>query len=566
MLKNKKVFFTAILAVGTLLVGCTKDDIRTKPGDYNDPLLVNGDGTPLFDNDELYHNLKGIIYDSLDDAGTTKNLILNAIEETFSNSIYGDWKTVQAAATAGKDGIAFKDLKDKYSYYTAGIQDGDYSDAIKNDLSYTRLTNLIGTVNKRVNERLLQDVQSATYSERNRFAEDRFANEINNRLFDVVDPSTEEYPNVFYADVLITPLVNAENFETMNIIHKEYYADYIARDIVPGIYRDLLIENFIYGENYASLGRTYARKVNYIALTAKDSTILALDYLVKSFIETNILNESAANPADLEVLASAYRGYDFVGNAETLLETSGGFKPVSTNNVDLESTYYPGTAYGDIATDYEKITSNPNTTDTSIEASFTTENGNQIPKATGLGIKIDEMRKVDYTTDGWYLRNSGLSGLPEEITSRLFSVGVSNGVDNIDDEKATDVTDPQTSKYVRMINGKYYLTPKISEPNQPANLYWYETSSKTYYIVQIEEAVSSSKLSASHGSNYTSLVNDNGVKLEQVGREIALLLAKTGNYRNTALTHYFEQMNLQYFDQEFYDYMKTTFPELFEDK
>jgi hypothetical protein len=89
---------------------------------------------------------------------------------------------------------------------------------------------------------------------------------------------------------------------------------------------------------------------------------------------------------------------------------------------------------GDILAQYNKINVNAQLTDETIEADFTS-NGTYTPEE-GLLIKQNTLRKRDFTTDGWYIKNGGLESLPSEIRTRLFNIGVANGVDKTTDEFA----------------------------------------------------------------------------------------------------------------------------------
>ena len=565
-MRNKKLFIFAALA-GVVLTGCS--EIKAHPGDYDDPILNNEDGTKV----DVVNNIASVVYDALDDAGTTNEQVLKTLKIALAESIFGTPEELEAAHTGGASSDTFKTLKESHAYYTEDIEE-TLSDADKNTYSFWRLEQLLAEVKDRILDAFYGLIIGGDYSDDSLFSEEKFANFIRSELYEVVDPATEQFPTTFYEDVLITPSKTYETIATWGI-HIDYYEDYIRRVIVPDIYVDLLAEQYLFDENYSSLGRSYARKVNYIAITSNDEFANAAPYLMLNFIEQNILaDEATAETANLEILANAWRGYeeDYLegGNETELLNLSlgaGSFQSKTTRAEHGSISYYSGTQYGNILDDYDLIYENdPQKNDQTVESDFTNSYAYTIEK--GLELKTRTMRTTDYTTDGWFIQNGGLSTLPSWIRTRLFNIGVANAIDDITDEKDTSVeeADRVTSNFVRKINGYYYLLPQTTQSaSEDADFLLYDNDSKTYYIIQIEEAVSSSKLNRNSQNNYTNIHNDHGEYMEEVARNIAETMAEGGSYDDQAILFYFENMDLQYYDEDLYDYFVETFPDLFED-
>jgi len=80
----------------------------------------------------------------------------------------------------------------------------------------------------------------------------------------------------------------------------------------------------------------------------------------------------------------------------------------------------------------------------------------------------------------------------------------------------------------------------------------------TFYVVQIEEAISASKL-AKESTVYKS------EDKEAIINEVAKVIAKDESYKTLSTKHWLENCKLKYHDSVVYDYFKTNYPELFED-
>ena len=505
-MQNKKVSkLLAIAAAGFVLTGCS--DIVATPTDYEDK-LVSGVA------ENLYNNIASVVYDKIVDGGTTKQEVLDDVLLALAESKFGAWE----------------DVKGQNNAFTSDVND-------------------------RIKEKVFALVSGGSYEYRNIFDEEKFAQYVRRQLYKV--NGTYDLDSLTYYDnIVFTPAINKDNMDG-KVVHLNYYTAYIEGEIVPDIYREKLVEQYLLDNEYSSLGRTYGRKVNYVSIKINDKHPEAAKYLIDEFIDYNILGANATKEsANLEILANAWRGVsdDYIANEATLLYDAG-----------LVGFGYNYTQYGVILSDYNKITNNVRTTDASAEADFT--GNNTYPKEVGLEIKTNNLRKQDYTVDGWHIKNGGLTDLPEAIRTRLFNIGTANGVDSVMDDEG-DVAnagkiDGSTTinKYVRNINGNYYLLPQDSEPNDNRAFLLFDASSSTYYIVQIEEAVNTTKLNdaASATRNYTSLGKDQTAIAMQIAKQLA---GKDSNKSN-AMNFYIEEAGIEFHDQAIYDYFLETFPEIF---
>jgi hypothetical protein len=525
MFKNK-FKLSVLLLTGTFLVGCA--DIVAKPTDNDEPIFTSG----LVE--ELERNVNSVVYDALRDNGTINQKTLDDVLFLIAENHLGKFDTARKQSNDPAD-VAF-----------------------------------VQKVDRRINEKLYDLITSGQFETRSKFSEERFAISIEKQLY----PLNRSSNSPWKADFIFPPR-NQEAISDGTIlnqaIHKAYYETFIQENLLPKIYRELLVEAYLQLDaNYSALGRSYARKVNYVALRVSNEFPEAAKYLMDTFIDQYILNAPAnAGPADLELLARAWRGVDTstgaAGRDYVFASTSPEFKLLEDAGLlSFEgNTYEPGstyrTLYGEILKRYEKIIpDNPLTTDKSAESEFT-GNG-QYNREIGLEIKRNELFKRDFTTDGWHIKNGGLGALPASIRDRVFNIAVANDIDRISDEKA-NVTNPITSNFVRKINGVGYLIPQTSQPNDNRNFLLYDANSTTYYIVQIIDAVNSTKMNASS----TSTNNYPAAKRELIAGEISKILGVRESNINASTLHWLKLADIKFHDETIYDFFKERFPSLYDE-
>jgi hypothetical protein len=144
---------------------------------------------------------------------------------------------------------------------------------------------------------------------------------------------------------------------------------------------------------------------------------------------------------------------------------------------------------------------------------------------------------------------------------------VANAIDRISDETA-GVANPQTSDFLRKINGVSYLIPQTSQQNDARNFLLYDANSTTYYIVQVLEAVNTTKMNASTTSttNYDAIVGDDGETRTLIAGEIARILGVREASINASNLHWLKLADLKFHDQTIYDFFKERFPTLYDEE
>jgi len=553
---NKLVKFilgsAAILATAAV-AGC--DDIEAKPNWNEDKTIINVDG-------ELTNNQLQNIYDALVKSGTSNSekVLTNVLKE-LSKGYFGDFygdngllAIVNKAKVGDKAALNAFVEESAHSVYSESLdKEEDKANAGERVIMY------VDYLVKKINEEFLSIVKNSSYQEKNCFKEVEWIKSIKSNGYKVEAPATP-----------VEKMVNGNvDYKTVN----EYFAadymtryqDYIERSILPSLYQNKLVEYFIAKNNPGALGRTYARNIDYIKVSDNSEYPTAMKKLTKAYatkvINTGLYgtygfdflsdlvkgtinyNGSEAN----EVLAKEiYQAADFdLTNAQTVTYTILGEAKTLTAPVE--------TTLGGYIKEYNKITDNRFTNDTSAYDDFTS-NGAYI-KEVGLQSHYDSLvAQASIANDGWYT-SSSLSGIPTELKNRLFKVRVSTEVD-------TKVDTPSYGVYPVSGSKDYFLTPETYESSNDLPYVVYSDSAS--YIVKVNEAISVSKLQKSTADSYDVLKPGETLFREKIAYEAAHLISDNDTYTKNAKQYFIEKAAIAFHDDYVYDYFADMFPDLFD--
>lgn len=373
---------------------------------------------------------------------------------------------------------------------------------------------------------LIDAVSSGTYDKDYKFNEEKYVASLTKNLYNVTCPA--EGAN---KDYVIT------SDSTYADIFKCDYSEYIEKVVKPSILKKRLISDYIYNESYSSIGSTNARKVKLIAISdSTDKPGMAaklVKYFVKNYIDTETPLDGEGN---LEVLGRLWRGIDIKESDGTTLDTLHTLG-ITTLNDKIDE-------------DVTKIDlSDKDKTDLNLESKYTGSYTYSLAK--GIELARNSLRKEDYITEGYYLKSNGLSSLPSELKSRIFTSNY-----NIDSSSTKkDVT-------VTMKNGKRYLTSPLTESNSTDadSVVYYDSSSKTYYIVEINDVITNSALERKSDDSEEVAASKKARALE-----VAYEMTTTSNYEKNSTVHYLKNAKLSYHDEDVYNYIKTNYPDVFEE-
>lgn len=526
MSQNKKIL--AFISSLLVLAGCSTE-IKADPKYDENGHLVSGvleDGKT----EDLTNNLRTAVWDALKENGTISSTVIDQTIYTLAEMELGAYDSLDAETKA--------------------------------------------LVDERVDDKLFDAISTGEYEYRGLFNEKTFVNSIKRSLpytidcrngytegYLIRDNSRDHlYAGGSYADgTAYTKDSEAPNAGKYALTCN--YQTYKEQTYLPEVYREMLIEKYLVENEYDTLGRSYARKIQYVGIAENSKHPGAASDLVNSWIDI-YLDEDSQLEADLDVLAQAWIGIDVDDSTEFGQQV--GDLQEAAGLVGADHNY---SLYGDILSDYAKIKDDPLLTDTSVESSFT--NNGSYSKEVGLEIKTNELRTRTLGDDGWFVKNTDLTTLPNALTNRLFDISTANGMNsNLNGVATPSVVN--NSKFVKMINGNYYLKPATFEPGSEDKNYdivFYDDDSSTYYIVLIEEAVNPTKLkkldeSASDTEKarvYTEEMREEAVY------EIAKSFAKRDTNKNKAMVHYLKEAGIIFHDQTIYDYFLTNYPDMFEE-
>lgn len=609
----KKLLAVSLLSV-IGLTACS-NDIQAKPKDYDDPLITLTDA-----NDEIYHNLISIIEDAYRDSSLA-SATLDKVLYQYSISVFGRYNRIAKPYNLGKEEITLKeaaaqcvnglpgathDKVDKFieehkAYWTTD-NDGERKPVEeRGNTEYARVWEKWQTIEDRIARHFYDSISGSYKNDRGYFSEKKYLAELKSQLGKVLDPYSVGTVMTDEDDkIVVTSEVQEEKvFETevdsakggtTTYLHRENYQDlesydlteteksleqvkakYVEDEVIPTIYRNLLVEQYLLDESYNTLGRSAARKVNVLSISANSNNTIGADYLMKYFVRDVIsVKDNIITLEDFKEVGNAVKGLvDNTGHnayldaLNSVPAYEGAYpRETFTGYDDIDYAYYVGTDYGDMMADYRKINKDINLTDTSVESTFT---GTYTHTAqVGKEIKENGIKGNDYVTDGWFIKSNGVGDLPEDIKSRLFNIAVANVLDDdtVTDRfaSATYTVPAKENRYVAKINGKYYLkvASKQSSAKPEDDILFYEGGK--YYVVQIEEAVSGSKL-----AKETTLEKYNETKKEEIINEVCRIVAKNDAYKSASTKHWLEEAALKYHDSKVYDYFKENYPDLFED-
>lgn len=605
--KHNKVGFIALAACSLLLTGCNESEIY--PGLSDKVTITEND---VFTQEDIVY-----IYEKLHDTSSTSSTIRDLILSKYADELVGKFSVNSNGAVVleGYDGKTSDEqlefVKEHKMYW-----DKEETSQGSNIYEPKEPTSLTATITNRVEsvkeivklevvKTIFNEANNSSYKTDNFFYEYKYARakfesskvgDFSEDLSktdakniysyqwekDYTSLTSEEkatYP--FSNKILIDSSISLENIESIigtdnstgvPILHLGLYSDYINREVIPNVMITLLVEQYIIDNQYTTLSRTQARNVSYVSISTDTTNINDARSLLREFIKTEIAPATKNDTINYKVLEDAWKGdvFDFSTNtvlpskqkAADLLKNSG-FKLVKkheeiaelsdktgTTYIDgkTEHYFYKNTEYGNLITDYSKINNDVNDTESNSQYSTFSSNSTQ-PVSVGLEKKINEIKTHDYTVTDWATKDNGLSSLPSSIKDNLYKYNVS--VDT--------PTNPELftrSDYVYEINGHYFLKKQNAQSEQLEDSILLRDGS-TFYIVEINAAISQSKL-AYNTTDYSISEKD------KIARKIGYTMASGDTYKNTAFLSYLEKLDIKYNDQSLYDYMKETYPDLFD--
>ena len=653
-MRKNVIKIAAIALLSAFALTACDDEIIAKPTGYDDNSPVVNVGTDVYNN-----NFKDI-YDSIRD-GNLPSDVLDELLYQYSVSVFGSYNKITAnqktsslseeitlkqavnSAVNGDKADANKFIKAHKAFWTKNKDgkrvDDNYNEIGENEAEadasvseYARLEEKWNTIEKRIAQKLYASISGGAYSERNIFQEKRFLNSlaasIENKVKDpttagielfegVLTPAVEDYDifNENKRDGEVNEIGKTEDISggMDYILHRDNYqyngrlnqdesaADnkitYVEDKIIPDIYRQLLVEQYLLDESYSTLGRTAARHISVLAIKKNVNYAKGAVDLMNTFVKDTIFDPTRTTKVTLDtfkMVSNAWTGA-FMGKAgyrntdEYALMKAAVPEYVVDDELqpeDPDSAYIKGTAYGDMMEEIEKINENPALSEN--ESSYTGNNAYTVEK--GKEIKTNELKLLDNTFTGWYVKSVGVAGLPDSIKNQLFDINVANALSGEEKEACVEYTvdggkfvcKEYNEKQGDLINvvgkivlkdaqgkdfSQYFLRNTTRVKDIPFENDILFESDGTYYVVLVEDAIRSKNLNkASLADLQGDELKDAAEQLENYINEIVQIVADNDTYKTLSKKHWVEKMELKYHDQAIYDYFKSNFPDLFDDE
>ena len=622
-MRKNVIKFAAIALLSSFALTACNDEIIAKPTGYDDDSpVVTIEGF----NGTVYNNTFTDIYDSIR-SGSLASDVLDQLLYQYSVSVFGNYNVVTAkkisqnkfgettlkAAVAGLDldaddnptggnDVAKAFIKTHSAYWTKN-KDGKRVDDQNKEVDenadpslseYARLNNKWKTIEKRIAQKMYSQIAGGSYSERNVFEEERFlrslASSIENNVA-AINGTTPLFKGVLTSQVEDYDVFNVESEDIDGnpdfILHRENYqsnaglnetedaeqdATYVEDNLIPDIYRQLLVEQYILDESYDTLGRTSARNISVLAIDKNTNYSKGAVNLMNTFVNDVIFDNARTEDITLDTFKTVSNAWIGTFMSDAAYASSDEYalmsKAVPEYLVAGTNPYFQGTAYGDMMEQIEKINANPalseNESDYTGSNTYTVDIGKQI--------KTRELELRDFTSTGWYVKSVGAGSLPDSLKNQLFDINVANALNNeacveytYDGANwVTNETEENRGTLVNVvgkIKDQYFLrnTSRIKgNPVQSDILFEHDGK---YYIVLVEDAIRSKNLDK---KNYVEASADELDVLEDRINNIVQIVADNDTYKNLSKKHWLEKMDLKYHDQVIYDYFKTNFPDLFD--
>ena len=590
-MSNKLFRGLLALSAGLLLASC--DPVHALPKNHAENIVMNEDASSIDvkDNDLLQ------IY-NLIESGKNEEVVSLILSE-IAEKRFGTYKEFYEAAN-GSDEVRDAYIAAHKEYFG------------EDENKVTRFNDFVEDIASRISESFYNEITSGSYNDQDgKFSEEKLYNAKRYDLYDLPAASAEVQANKFY----VTKDLTKDN--ALDYLVGEYFnfeegkRGYIEEKVFPEILKNKLVESYIYDNNPSSLGRAYARKINYIKVSY-DEEFASLWKLLKKFSAEYIEKEQASSLKDnFELITSAVKGFtEFDENkmvnsvyadasedatsakVKALLEeahagetddvkyitvpVSDDYKYGTSITLVPAGTYYRDTKLGKILESYEdaiQAEKDGRFATTSQKAELDKFTGEGKSKEYGLMQKLISLAKEDYTTDGWFLKNGGATELPSAIRDRLFNIKVANILDdNVSSEshKAAlpveeTIGEYDEKNYLRNISGnKLMLSSEASTfENEHYNYIHQDVDGKAFYIVEVLEAPSTAKFNEKSETVYKKADGAvDKVRIEQLSRQVAKILGTKDSYIKDAYTDILEDYEFKFYDSSLFDYLNSEYPDL----
>ena len=666
-MSNKRFPKLAVLSLlGVLaLASCSESsEIKSKPSNYDDEIIT------IDGNEEKIHNdIISIIADQIHD-GSLPSKTLEKVLYRYAQSIFGaynkigqsdndDTITLKAAAKNARENSADKSVVDNFirthkAYWTYDdngkhVNDDDPTDVkeVTDDKNFDpciseriRVTSRFDNIEERIAENMFSKISTGSYTTKHFFSEVKYLKALYEDAQNVSNYRDANGELLNIPSIIIDYTVEGKDVFEEGILHRDLYqtnyglnddeeADvngvqyhYIEKEIIPTVYNDLLIEQYLMDEEVAAVRNSRARQINVIKIEEHEGFRFNANLLAKQLVKEiyatvpqstdeylSIVDEDH-NPFEeiFERYATISKGlyyelYEDDDNdpstpdvpidpkADEIIKAINGSRSdafkVETGTISGKK-YFANTTYGDLVEEFEELLSaeNFNELDKDLYNKYTDSGKCSFDE--GFDQEVINIDQTESITKGWYIQKAAPSlDTNGKIVNNLFQLSIANNkieikdendvehleelaaVDRIAKNEATGKWEVRESaaddenKYICSINGAYFLKfdGQAAGSSYTDDILYYDGSA--YYVVQVLEAAKDVKLRNKQSLN--SYANTRSQEfLNKVVSEITKKVAETGNYASLSKEHWLKKMDIKYHDQSVYDYFKDNYPDLFD--
>lgn len=601
------------------------DEMYAQPLDYNDPIISFESSSE----EDVYNNILSVVYDAMHDEQMGEK-IEEQLFYKYAESIFG---TFDSYTAKNPEIISLEEAVNDYmyswnftkiqefvrnhKYYWNYDLDGNHvnelgelvDDSSPNwNVSFVEMESVLSkhySIKERIKEKIFEKMGQYIYC--GLFDEYKFVRGLFDSGYSVdLTAAKKAYEEGELKLKLIDNRFELDQiFE--NVLHENYYHSeqyhFIDDEIVPSIYKELLLEEYVFTEKRTDINNSRARKINVLKINKDNDFVYNADALISCLIEdiySDVPNDRLRTNSDeieerYNELFNNYRILNLgdYGSIVSNDATRDILWRVQQNASDIYKEkeaynyhYFEHTPYGDIIEDYktylDSLASYKNY-NRELDARFTDQG--RISPEEGLQRAINELYFASIDK-GWFIQNNA----PQldnggVINSELFNLSVSNvkievGGDGLEAEENYRKLE-EVDRFVKDEYGlEYHLREDFSDKESPylcsingANFLKFEglgldkyrdivyDDGSAYYVVLVLEATSDSKLKElsdncyihSRGSNFYNYV------MGTLTKEVSKLYSFNDNCKE----YWLDKMQITFNDQLILDYFKDKYPNIF---
>ena len=190
--------------------------------------------------------------------------------------------------------------------------------------------------------------------------------------------------------------------------------------------------------------------------------------------------------------------------------------------------------------------------DDEIDSTLFSDYTNNMTYSIDVGVQNKKyaLQQQNNFIDGMYLSSTGISDIPDAIKTRIFSSNYNT---------TSDVTKKDVTTYIGGL--RLLTTPEGQNDGDNRQVIFYDSSTTAYYLVQINEVVTTGVLAKNSDDTEEQLAYK-----KRLVKEVSYLMVDQSSYKTDSVVYFLKDLDIEFNNESFYEYMKTTYPALFEEE